>query len=396
MLNNYFFKASFFVPVLISLLVFPMTATAAKTVDSTLTTDLQSLVVQGNELNTQISALSLSLENSCTDLGSTVAAVESLTASIESVSASLTSALTLDVDSLTALDDLSMVSANIASTLPVLSGDISVMSTNAEMADIDASLAAMLSLSDGIGTMADRILEMADKILVMADNIGEMADRIVLTQEIQSTNLALTQAAILSTQENMILLSVTVDTSAYNLPMSNLIDTGNVLSQDMNNASLTEANMNTQLADFENRVKQYLNDTALLSELINSDTQFSSAFINGDTLTLLGDLSVINASLASAINNYSQTINLLAANTDIAILNDAVYSMLRLAGDIGLMGNRMAEMGDNIIIMADNIGLMTLNIVETQTLQQSNLNLTQSNLSAAQINTVTAISVFGL
>lgn len=396
MLSKKFFKARFFMPVLMSLLVFPMTATAAKTVDSALTTDLQALVTHGNELDTQISALSLSLDNSCADLGSAVAAVESFTASIESVSASLTTALTLDVDSLTALDELSMVSANIASTLPVLSSDISVMSTSAEMADIDASLAVMLSLSDDIGTMADRILEMADKILVMADNIGEMADRIILAQEIQSTNMAMTQAAILSTQENMIMLSVTVDTSAYNLRMSNLIDTGNVLSLDMNNASLTETNMNIQLADFENRVKQYLNDATLLSELINSDSQFSSTFINGDTLTLLGDLSVINASLASAINNYSQTISLLAANTDIAILNDAVYSMLRLAGDIGLMGNRMVEMGDNIIIMADNIGLMTLNIVETQTLQQSNLNLTQSNLSAAQINTVTAISAFGL
>ena len=402
-------QVRFFLPVIVSLILFPMLASAAKPVKvvdpvveepvvevSALTTDIQSLVSQGNDVNILLSALSLSLDTSCSDLGGAIASVESFNTSIESVSGGLTAPLTLDADSLTALDDLSLVTANIASVLPILSGDISAISTSSDMADIDGSLAAMLSLSEDIGTMADRILEMGDKILVMADNIGLMADRIILTQEIQSTNMALTQASILSTQQNMIMLNVTVDTSAYNLPMTDLVNTGDLLALDMNNTTLTETNMNVVLANFESRISSYLNDSMLVSNIIDNDRFFASANINADTLTMMGDLSVINASLAASLNRFSQAMNTLAPGTDTALLNDSAYSMLRLAADIGLMGNRITEMGDNIIIMADNMGLMTLNIVNTQTLQTSNLGLTQSNISTAQINTVTVISAFGL
>jgi hypothetical protein len=61
-------------------------------------------------------------------------------------------------------------------------------------------LRSTLQLSADIGTMADRILEMADVILAMSDNIGLEADQILLTQELQSTNLAATEGSILSTQ----------------------------------------------------------------------------------------------------------------------------------------------------------------------------------------------------
>ena len=69
-----------------------------------------------------------------------------------------------------------------------------------------ATYATILRLSDDIGLMADRIGEMADRILVMADKIGEMADRILVTQRIQSANLALTLDAIMQTQQNMLLM----------------------------------------------------------------------------------------------------------------------------------------------------------------------------------------------
>jgi len=391
-----------FLPVILSLIIFPLMATAAKPVSdpvvetSPLTTDLQALVTQANSINTLISAMSLNLDNSCTELGSAIASVTSFTAAVESVTSGISSPLSVDADSLTALDDLSLASAGIASVLPILSGDISVFSTSADMADIDASLSAMLALSDDIGTMADRILEMADKILVMADNIGLMADRIILTQEIQSANMALTQSSILAAQQNMIVLNVTVDTSVYNLPLANLINTGDLLSIDMGNTVLTESNMSTELADYESRVNSYLNSLMLVFTTLNVDSSSASHLINSDTLTMFGDLSVINAQLANSLNSFSQAVNTLAPNTNITVLNDSVYSMLRLAEDIGLMGNRIVEMGDNINIMADNIGLMTINIVDTQTLQQSNLSLTLSNVSTAQITTVSIISAFGL
>ena len=363
---------------------------------SPLATDLQTLVNQGNDVNVLLSAMSLNIDNSCNELGSAMASVQAFTNAIESLTGNLNAPLSIDADSLTALDDLSIISMGLAGVLPVLSGDISAMDTSSDLGDIQAAVDTMLKLSDDIGTMADRILEMGDKILVMADNIGLMADRILLTQQIQSSNMALTQASILTTQQNMILLSVSIDTSAYNIPLNDLINTGNILSLDMDNTTLNESNMSTELAAFESRVSNYLDSVILMFNIINSDTFIASDFINGDTLTLLGDLSVVNAALASSLNSYAQTVNILAPNTNISVLNDSVYSMLRLAADIGLMGNRIVEMGDNISIMADNIGLMSIRINDTQSLQLSNLDLTQSNISSAQITTVSVISAFGL
>ena len=389
-------QAKFVLPVIVSLL-FVITAILARDVEaSTLTSDLQALVAQGSDINTQMSTITLNTDNSCTELGSAVASVAAFTAAIDAVSGNLTAPLSVDTDSLTALDDLSTVSTTIASVLAVLSGDISAMSLNSELADIQSALDAMLELSDDIGTMADRILEMGDKILVMSDNIGIMADRILLTQQIQSSNMALTQASILTTQQNMIALSDTVDTSAYNISLDNLINTGNSLSLDMNSTPLTESNMNTQLADFESRVNDYHNSIMYMFTTVNTDSRMASHYINSDTLTMLGDLSMANAALADSLNRYAQTVNTLAPNTNITVLNEAVYSMLRLASDIGAMGGRIVEMGDRINIMADNMGLMSVRIVETQTLQQTNLELTQSNLSSAKISTISVISAFGL
>jgi len=397
MFNFTSLQAMSFLPAVLSLVVFAMAATVTKDVEaSALTTDLQALVAQGNEINTQLSAISLTTDNSCTELGSASASVKTFTADIVAVSGSLTASLSVEADSLTALDDLSLVSTHMASMLAVLSGDVSTISLNSELADIQAALDAMLKLSDDIGIMADRILEMGDKILVMSDNIGIMADRILLTQQIQSSNMALTQASILTTQQNMITLSGTIDTSSYNIPLDNLINTGNALSLDMNNTALTESNMNTELAEFESRVNDYLNGIMFMFTTVNTDSSMASHYINSDTLTMLGDLSIANAALADSLNRYAQTVNTLAPTTNITVLNEAVYSMLRLASDISVMGGRIVEMGDKINIMADNIGLMSLRIVETQTLQQTNLELTQSNLSSAQITTVTVISAFGL
>ena len=373
-----------------------MVATAAKPVAPSLSADLQALVTQGNDVNTQLSAISLNLDNSCAELGTAISSVEAFTAAIEVVSANLTSPLSVDTDSLTALDDLSIISISLAGVLPFLSADIGSMALGSDQADIQAALDTMLALSDDIGLMANRILEMGDKILVMSDNIGLMADRILLTQQIQSSNMALTQAFMLTTQQNIIALTGTVDTSVYNTALSSLFSTGNVLTLDMDNTVLTESNMSTELADFENRVSSYLNSVMLMFDIVNSDSNIASHYINSDTLTMMGDLSVINAALASALNSFSSSVNTLAPTTNITVLNDAVYSMLRLASDIGVMGGRIVEMGDDINIMADNIGVMALRIVETQTLQQSNLDLTQSNLTAAKNTSVSVIAAFGL
>ena len=392
-------RAKFLSPLVLALFFVPLIVEAGKPAPPpppSLAADLQALVVQAGDVNTLLSGMSLTGGNSCSELGSAVTSVKSLIAAIDTVSGGLSAPLSLDVDSLAALDDLSQASAAIAASLPMLSDDVGAIALSSDMVDFQAALTTMLALSQDIGVMADRILEMADKILVMADNIGAMADRILLTQQIQSANIALTQAAMLTTQQNMMLLSGTVDTSLYNSTLGALISTGNLLSLDMNNTTLTATNMSTELADFQNRVNAYLNSVLMMFAMVNSDSSVASHFINSDTLTMFGDLSVINAALAASLDSYATAVNTLAPTTDLAVLNDAVYSMLRLAGDIGVMGNRIVEMGDNINVMADNIGLMAANIVATQTLQQTNLELTQTNLTAAQITTVSIIAAFGL
>ena len=60
---------------------------------------------------------------------------------------------------------------------------------------------SMLALSSDIGKMSNSILEMSDQILLMADNIGLAADQILLTQELQSINIAATQTSVLTAQQ---------------------------------------------------------------------------------------------------------------------------------------------------------------------------------------------------
>lgn len=368
----------------------------ANPAQATLSSDLQSLVSQGNTLNTQVSAINLTADNSCSELGSAVTAVENFTASIEAVSNGLSSPLSLDTASLDSLDSLTLISANLSAQLPGLSTQLGMIAIVTDMADINASLDAMLKLSDDIGTMAGRILEMADKILLMSDNIGDMADRILITQQIQSTNIAMTQSTMLTTQQNIVALAATISSSVYHPSLSDLIATGTTLVADMGATQLTETNLSSELASFETRVSSYQAALVALSAMLNADSAIASHYINSDTLTMLGDLSIINAQLAASLNAYASAVNTLAPTTNITVLDDGIKSMLRLASDIGVMGTRIVEMGDRINIMADNIGLMAARIVETQVLQQSNLELTQSNLTTAQVTSIQIIAAFGL
>ncbi len=57
----------------------------------------------------------------------------------------------------------------------------------------------------------------------MADNIGLMADRIIITQQIQSDNFALTQASILTTQSNALSLVSMTNTNAYTVELNSIL-----------------------------------------------------------------------------------------------------------------------------------------------------------------------------
>lgn len=363
---------------------------------ASLTTDLQGLVAGAAALKARLAGITLPAPGACAELGALNTSIEDYNASIGGVTARLAAPLTLTRDDLTALDDLSRLALDMAGNAARLSQDLRTVEGVYQVFEYRAALSAMLRLSDDIGTMANRILEMGDRILVMADNIGLMADRILITQQLQNSNVALTQAAILTTQQNMVALSDSLSTIAYNLTLGQLkIDT-QALSDRMGATTLTSGTMASQLATLETATTALLTRTVSLYTLTMQTSQGASHYIDGDTLTLLGDLSTLNKALAAALANYANAINALAPYTDNIVLRDATASMLRLTRDIGTMADRIVEMGDKIIVMADNIGVMSLRIVDTQNLQQSNIVLTQNSVLTAQSVTLTVIRNFGL
>ena len=145
------------------------------------------------------------------------------------------------------------------------------------------------------------------------------------------------------------------------------------------------------LSALEAQTSLLLNSTVSLYTWLSQNSQTASHYINGDTLTLLGDLSSLQTALAFSLETYANTINQLAPLTQTPVLSDATASMLRLTADIGEMSGRIMEMADKIIVMADNIGLMADRIVATQNLQQANIELTQNSVTIAQNVTLTVI-----
>jgi len=220
-----------------------------------------------------------------------------------------------------------------------------------------------------------------------------MADRILITQQLQNSNVALTQASILTTMNNMVALSDSFNSIAYNLTLGQLNDDTQDLVNELANVGLTETNMASELAQIESSTTFVLNKTLSLYTTMMLTSQGASHYINGDTLTLLGDLSNIHQALAASLEAYAQAIELLSPVTDNVILRDATASMLRLAKDIGIMSDRIMEMTDNIIVMADNIGLMADRILLTQELQNQNVELTLNSILQTQTNTLALVSV---
>lgn len=364
---------------------------SALPVQASLSTDLQALVVQGTTLRTSLAAISVAQGNTCTQLGGFNASLESYLASIQAVYGQLTVPVTLTAADLTALDDLSVLAKGMAADSVRIALELRSLEDVADLFEYRAALSGMLRLSDDIGIMADRILEMADRILVMADNIGAMADRILLTQQLQNANVALTQASILTTQQNMVAMSDSLSTITYNLSLGLVANEANALVGEMGGTTLTSQTMAVDLSALETQTALLLNSTVSLYTWMSQNSQSASHYINGDTLTLMGDLSSMQAALAFSLETYANTINQLASLTETPVLSDATAGMLRLTADIGEMSGRIMEMADKIIVMADNIGLMADRIVETQNLQQANIELTQNSVTIAQNVTLTVI-----
>ena len=358
-------------------------------------TDLQNLLNQTQTLNNELENFTFSQEGSCAQMRTLNQSIEDNTLTMKNITDTMSSFSVTDAD-LDVLDDLSSLSQNMSVESVRLSMELNTITNTAELFEYSAGLNAILQLSQDIGAMADRILEMADRILIMSDNIGLMADRIITTQMIQNQNIALTQSSILLTQQNMVLLSDSLSTIAYNLTLGQIINNTDFLSDEMNQTTLTNSNMQSELASIESQTVTLLGNMTTLLDLMVTNSAKMSHYINADTLTMLGDLSVIHRALSASLENYAHTIEQLAPLTDAVILSDATATMLQLTKDIGVMSDRIMQMTNKIYIMADNIGLMSDNIVTTQNIQMTNIALTKSSLLTSQSIMITVIKNFGL
>lgn len=385
-----------------ALLAFPLSSQAS------LTTDLQSLNTNLASLNTQMSATQLNGTTSpCLQIGTLNTSIENYIQSAETIKSQLTSTLSVTADDLTALNNMSNTLLSISQEAIRLSvqlksgqlanGTLTLGSQSFSMVEYEASMAAMLRLSSDIGKMSDRILEMADRILAMSNNIGTMADRILATQTLQSSNLALIEQAMLTTQSNMVAFNASVSTIAYNVSLANLKLNSQALQNSLSTpSSLTQYNMSTQLLAIQAQSAALVTQMNTLTDWAIANSGVMSSYIDGDTLTSLGDLSGIYQALSVSLQAYANTVNQLAPLTTTPVLKDATAAMLQLTSDIGTMAGRIMTMSDKIIVEADNVGTMAGRIVTTENIQKSNLALTIANLNSAQNTTISVIKNAGL
>lgn len=388
-------KMTAHVLVLISLLAGGISfATNAQS--ATLATDLQTLLTEANNLKAILAATNLTADNICGPLKNASLASATHVDNIAAVDASLAAPVVIDTNILGSLDSLSSVYVGLGSEVVRLSTSLSGLTTSVDQLNTAEGISLILSLSDDIGTMADRIGEMADRILVMSDNIGTMADRIIITQQIQSTNLNLTLQNTLTAQTNVISLVAQLDTSIFNLDLLSQLSVTILLETDMQSVVLTAINSATELARIETSVATLKELVMNTSSIMNVSAAMNTMTINQESLITLTDLSGKMAALAIAVNGYAIAVDGLNAVSATPTLADSTGSILSLSSDIGEMANRIGEEADLILEMADNIGLQADQILLTQQLQSVNIATTESSLLNAQVTAINLIANYGL
>ncbi|MCK5336876.1 MAG: hypothetical protein KAQ67_11980 [Gammaproteobacteria bacterium] len=349
-----------------------------------ITPELQNLLNEANAVNTQLTAVTFTEDNVCNDLLSVHQSTAALIKNIEALDASLISAVSVDEDSLQAQTDLSAVAATMAAKSKALSIDLNVLNSSADMVVISDGITAMLRLSDDIGIMADRILEMADKILIMADNIGIMADRIIVTQQIQSENLALTQASILATQKNSLALISVTDSNTYNVDLNVQTLSGNLLAADISATPLSVFNMAREWSDIATDVASLKHQVEETHEAITEVVETNTLYAGEESFTALADMSIMVNSIGVAMQGLALATQSISPFTRDSTLDASMESILQMSADIGVMANRILEMADLILAMADNIGLTADQIIATQQLQSTNYAATLASVDVVQ------------
>lgn len=346
--------------------------------------DVQGLLSQAEALHSQLAGIQLTADSICAPLVSANQATRFMVDNIDSVNNGLAAPIIIDDMLLTALDNLSLVNVQMADEALRLAADVQLLAPTVDALSIKDGLVAMLQLSNDIGAMADRIGEMADNILLMADNIGLMADRILLSQEIQSQNLLLTQGSILQTQTNMLTLVSVVESASYDLELNTLLLQGELLAANLAATVLNPVSIKYQMADAADDVNAFLQQVKNMAETLKAVSAENTVVVDSTTLSSLVNLSVMVTSLSTVLDGYILAIESLESVISSRSLDASLSSMLTMSADIGMLANSILEMADLILVMADNIGLTADQIILTQELQSANLAIIQASVLAVQ------------
>jgi len=178
-------------------------SSSLSTIGSNLTLGL--ILTDTQNLSTQMAAVKLTNTNAASEL----ARINNLTAVLlDETMASYTwlmvnskqSSRYINGDNLTILIDISSAHAALGRSLEAYATAINQIGPLTSTPILSDATKSMLALTADIGEMSGRIMEMVDKIVVMADNIGVMAGRITETQNLQQTNIEMTQSSIVTSQ----------------------------------------------------------------------------------------------------------------------------------------------------------------------------------------------------
>jgi len=167
---------------------------------------LDALVAEGNYLIAKLSLVTLNPWNMARELQEAKTDIHAYFQQIKAFQETLTSdtlqnTIYVNAQSLDALVNLSVIMASLGTVIDGYTIAVEASKIMTRESTLLDAMESMLALSADIGKMSNAILEMADQILLMADNIGMQADQIILTQQLQNTNILTAQTAILAAQQ---------------------------------------------------------------------------------------------------------------------------------------------------------------------------------------------------
>ena len=406
-MNNYIsLQVKFFLSVIFSLLILPMTVNAANLSGSRLIDDLRNVLIDAEAANTQLANITFKQNNMCKELLKAHKIVHNLHSKIENMDVALGSSVIVDNDAIKVFDNLSSVFVNLATRSSDLSLNPMAVKCVEDMPEYNEGMSAMLAYSNSmstmlglvndIGSMADHVLKMTDKILLKSGVSNDEATPLLLSQGIQDNNLKLTQALVLVAQRNSLSQVSVLSKSSYNKDLGSQIFTAHILSFDAATTLLTNFNMEREWGHIEAGVEGLAERVNVTYKKISSIKKNKMNFIDKDSYIAMADLSLVIKSVAMAIDEMAITTERLSFSTRDEILRESVDSMMRMSTKIVELAEQVRDMAGIILERGHEIGLTPEQLVAAQELQNINYTATLNLVETTQQKAVDLISVHSL